>query len=80
LLNYSQFQSYLELAQKNFDTTIQNVPLMQKIVNKMEKETKSFNIESTPTFIINNKHKISGALTFEEFEKKLLELTEYKNS
>lgn len=68
------------ISSKNFDTTIQNVPLMQKIVNKMEKETKSFNIESTPTFIINNKHKISGALTFQEFEKKLLELTEYKNS
>ena len=68
------------ISSKNFDTIIQNVPLMQKIVNKMEKETKNFNIESTPTFIINNKHKISGALTFGEFEKKLLELTNYKNS
>ena len=53
---------------------------MQKIVNKMEEETKNFNIESTPTFIINNKHKITGALTFKDFEKKLLEQTEYKNS
>ena len=53
---------------------------MQEIINKMEKESKNFNIESTPTFIINNKHKISGALSFKEFENKLLKLVKAKNS
>ena len=68
------------ISSNKFDSIVQNIPLMQKIVNKMEEETKNFNIESTPTFIINNKHKITGALTFKDFEKKLFELTEYKNS
>ena len=53
---------------------------MQEIIDKMEKESKNFNIESTPTFIINNEHKISGALSFKEFETKLLKLVKAKNS
>ena len=53
---------------------------MQKIINKMENESKNFNIESTPTFIINNDHKISGALSFKDFEKELLTLIKARNS
>ena len=53
---------------------------MQEIINKMERESKNYNIESTPTFIINNEHKLSGALSFEEFENKLLTLVKAKNS
>jgi len=45
---------------------MENVPLMQEIINKMEKESKQFNIESTPTFIINNEHKITGAVSFKD--------------
>ena len=68
------------VSSKNFDEIIKNIPLMQEIVNKMEKESKKFNIESTPTFIINNEHKISGALSFKEFENKLLTFIKAKNS
>jgi protein-disulfide isomerase len=68
------------ISSKNFDEIIKNIPLMQEIINKMEKESKNFNIESTPTFIINNEHKISGALSFKEFENKLLTLIKAKNS
>ena len=68
------------LSSKKFDEVLKNVPLMQEIINKMEKETKNFNIESTPTFIINNNHKISGALSFKDFEKELLTLIKAKNS
>ena len=68
------------VSAKKFDEIIQNIPLMQEIINVMEKESKSFNIESTPTFIINNKHKISGALSFKDFEKELLTLIKAKNS
>jgi protein-disulfide isomerase len=53
---------------------------MKKIVNRMEKESKQFNIESTPTFIINNEHKISGAVSFKEFETKLLTFVKSQNS
>ena len=68
------------VSSKQFDQILENIPLMQEIINKMEKESKIFNIESTPTFIINNKHKISGALSFKDFEKKLLTLIKAKNS
>ena len=47
------------ISSKDFEKIMENVPLMQEIINKMEKESKQFNIESTPTFIINNEHKIT---------------------
>ena len=68
------------VSSKQFDEILKNIPLMQEIINKMEKESKNFNIESTPTFIINNNHKISGALSFKDFEKELLALIKAKNS
>ena len=68
------------VSSKQFDEILKNIPLMQEIINKMEKESKNFNIESTPTFIINNNHKISGALSFKDFEKELLTLIKAKNS
>ncbi|MDC0093227.1 DsbA family protein, partial [Alphaproteobacteria bacterium] len=68
------------VSSKKFDEIKKNIPLMQEIINKMEKESKKFNIESTPTFIINNEHKISGALSFKEFEDKFLTLLKIKNS
>ncbi len=71
---------FFGVSSKQFDEILNNIPLMQEIINKMEKESKNFNIESTPTFIINNNHKISGALSFKEFEKELLTLIKAKNS
>ena len=68
------------VSSKQFDEILKNIPLMQEIINKMENESKNFNIESTPTFIINNDHKISGALSFTDFEKELLTLIKAKNS
>ena len=68
------------VSSKQFNEILKNIPLMQEIINKMEKESKNFNIESTPTFIINNNHKISGALSFKDFEKELLTLIKAKNS
>ena len=68
------------ISSKNFEKVIENVPLMQEIINKMEKESKQFNIESTPTFIINNEHKITGAVSFKDFEEKLLTFVKSQNS
>ena len=68
------------VSSKKFDEITKNIPLMQDIIDRMEKESKSFNVESTPTFIINNEHKISGALSFKEFETRLLKLVKAKNS
>ena len=71
---------FFGVSSKQFDEILKNIPLMQEIINKMENESKNFNIESTPTFIINNNHKISGALSFKDFEKELLTLIKAKNS
>jgi protein-disulfide isomerase len=68
------------ISSKDFEEIMENVPLMQEIINKMEKESKQFNIESTPTFIINNEHKITGALSFKDFEEKLLTFVKSQNS
>tara|TARA_B100000524_G_scaffold319459_1_gene199406 strand:- start:369 stop:1007 length:639 start_codon:yes stop_codon:yes gene_type:complete len=68
------------ISSKKFDDIIKNTSLMQEIINVMEKESKNFDIVSTPTFIINNEHKISGALSFKEFEEELLTLIKSKNS
>jgi protein-disulfide isomerase len=68
------------ISTSQFNKIIENIPLMEKIVNRMEKESKQFNIESTPTFIINNEHKISGAVSFKEFETKLLTFVKSQNS
>ena len=68
------------ISTKKFNEISQNIPLMQEIVKKMENESKNFNINSTPTFIINDKYKISGALSFKDFEKELLKSINAKKS
>ncbi len=68
------------ISSSQFKKITQNFPLMQEIINKMEMESKKFKITSTPTFIVNDKHKISGALTFREFESELLKFLKIKNS
>ena len=68
------------ISSKKFNDISQNIPLMQKIVTKMENESKNFDINSTPTFIVNNKYKISGALSFKDFEKELLKSINAKKS
>lgn len=68
------------ISSKKFNDISQNIPLMQEIVTKMEKESKNFDINSTPTFIVNDKYKISGALSFKDFEKELLKSINAKKS
>ena len=68
------------ISSKKFNDISQNIPLMQEIVKKMEKESKNFDINSTPTFIVNDKYKISGDLSFKDFEKELLKSINAKKS
>ena len=68
------------ISSKKFNEISQNIPLMQEIVKKMENESKNFNISSTPTFVVNDEYKISGALSFKDFEKELLKSINAKNS
>ena len=68
------------ITSKKFNEISQNIPLMEEIVKKMENESKNFDINSTPTFIVNDEHKISGALSFKDFEKELLKSINAKKS
>ena len=68
------------ISSKKFKGISQNIPLMQEIVKKMENESKNFNINSTPTFVVDDEYKISGALSFKDFEKELLKSINAKNS
>ena len=61
------------VSKNEFEYIIKNTDLMQKIIDKMEIDNKKFDIQSTPTFILNNKYKISGYLSFDEFKNKLNE-------
>ena len=61
-----------------FDKIIKNYDLMQKVLNNMEKESKKFEINSTPTFIVNEKHKISGNISYDKFKEKIFQFTKVK--
>ncbi len=62
------------ITEKQFDKILSDRNLMQNILNKMEEENSKHNIESTPTFVINEKYIISGSLKYEELLKKLKDL------
>ena len=67
------------VSKQSFDNIIKNYELMQKVLNKMEEDSKRHDIQSTPTFIINDKYKISGTISFDDFKKKLNKFTSSKN-
>ena len=62
------------ITEKQFDKILSDRNLMQNILNKMEEENSKHNIESTPTFVINEKYVISGSFKYEELLKKLKDL------
>ena len=60
------------LDEAHFQACIQNTELQEGIVNRMKGVQAQWNINSTPSFVINNRNTVSGAIPFEEF-KKLIE-------
>ena len=68
LLKISRF---FGISKSQFEKIIDNQNLMNKILNRMETDSKKFNIQSTPTFIVNDKHKISGTLSYIDFKRKI---------
>ncbi|MCE7886121.1 MAG: DsbA family protein [Alphaproteobacteria bacterium PRO2] len=57
------------LDKDHFQACIQNKELQEGIVNRMKGVQAQWNINSTPSFVINNRNTISGAIPFEEFKK-----------
>ena len=67
------------ISKNSFEKIMENYDLMQTILNKIEEESKKHDIQSTPTFIINDEYKITGSLTFSEFRNKIDEFKSSKN-
>ncbi len=61
------------ISANEFNGLMQNRPLLEKIVEMRQKSSVSWQIDSTPSFVINDKKIISGNLSFDEFTAELLE-------
>lgn len=57
------------LDEAHFQACIQNTELQEGIMNRMKGVQAQWNITSTPSFVINNRNTVSGALPFEEFKR-----------
>ncbi len=57
------------LSRARFDSCIKNRALVDGILQKQLDGEKNFGVTRTPTFIINNDHKLVGTEPYEEFEK-----------
>ena len=56
-----------------FNGLMQNRPLLEKIVEMRQKSSVSWQINSTPSFVVNDKKVISGNLSFDEFNAEIAE-------
>jgi len=54
-----------------FDAIMRNRPLLESIVRMRQNALRNFDIQSTPSFVINNESTISGSLSFEEFAEEI---------
>lgn len=59
------------LDEDAFKACVQNQELQEALVNRMQAAQGQFQISSTPSFVVNNQVVISGAVSFEEFEKQI---------
>ena len=59
------------ISSSEFDATMRNRPLLESIVQMRQDAVQDFDVEATPSFVINNETTISGSLSFEEFAEKI---------
>ena len=59
------------ISSAEFDATMRNRPLLESIVQMRQNALRDFDVEATPSFVIDNESTISGNLSFEEFAKKI---------
>lgn len=74
------YQSYLKrtaaergLDGESFDSCLQNEDLRDAILDRVRASQVQFDINSTPSFVVDNNVTISGALSYAEFEAQLLD-------
>lgn len=59
------------LDEAHFNACLENKELQDGITNRMKGVQQQWNITSTPSFVLNNKNTVSGALPYAEFKKHL---------
>ncbi len=59
------------ISASDFNNLMQNRPLLEKIVEMRQKSSVAWQIDATPSFVINDEKVISGNKSFEEFKSEL---------
>ena len=67
----SQMARLAGMSTADFDAVIGNRALLEAVVEMRQKAHKSWEIQSTPSFVVNDKTIISGDLSYEDFAAKI---------
>lgn len=59
------------ISSAEFDAVMRNRPLLESIVEMRQEALRQWEVQATPSFVINNKTVISGSLSFDEFAEKI---------
>ena len=59
------------MSAAEFDAVMNNRPLLEAIVEMRQDANRTWQIEATPSFVINDKTILSGDLSYEEFASKI---------
>jgi protein-disulfide isomerase len=59
------------VSSAEFDAVMRNRPLLESIVEMRQEALRQWEVQATPSFVINNKTVISGNLSFDEFAEKI---------
>ena len=71
LADLSQMARLAGMSTADFDAVMGNRPLLEAIVEMRQKAYRSWEIQSTPSFVVNDKTIISGDLSYEDFAAKI---------
>lgn len=66
-----QYASQYGMSHKDVDTCINNQDLQKSILDRLRATQVQFEINSTPSFVINNSKTITGALNYEAFNQSI---------
>ena len=59
------------VSQEEFDSIMSNRDFLQAIFDQREEANKRFEVSSTPSFIANDTHRFSGAVSYDKFVEEL---------
>ena len=67
----SQMARLAGMSAAEFDAVMDNRPLLEAIVAMRQNANRTWQIEATPSFVVNDKTILSGDLSYEEFASKI---------